>query len=176
MLIGQDIGQKVELEILAHTDGLTGLFNERYFSRILLDQESRKIPFVLYYLDLDFFKPINDQYGHAVGDQLLKAVAGRLQGCIRSRDYAFRIGGDEFAVIIQADLDDRQKREKRELIVRTLTKPYLINGVSFSIGASCGFAHYPTDGVKAGDIRILADQRMYEQKALNHREAGKAGD
>ena len=176
MLIGQDIGQKVELEILAHTDGLTGLFNERYFSRILLDQESRKIPFVLYYLDLDFFKPINDQYGHAVGDQLLKAVAGRLQGCIRSRDYAFRIGGDEFAVIIQADLDDRQKREKRELIVRTLTKPYLINGVSFSIGASCGFAHYPTDSVKTGDIRILADQRMYEQKALNHLEAGKAGD
>ena len=75
MMIGQDIGQKVELENLANTDGLTGLFNERYFSRVLADQEKRKLPFALYYLDLDFFKPINDTYGHDMGDKLLKAVA-----------------------------------------------------------------------------------------------------
>ena len=74
MMIGQDVGQKVELENLANTDGLTGLYNERYFSRVLANLEKKKMPFALYYLDLDFFKPINDTYGHDMGDKLLKAV------------------------------------------------------------------------------------------------------
>ena len=102
MQVVQDIGQKVELENMANTDSLTGLFNERYFSRVLNICEAKKLPFVLYYLDLDRFKPINDTYGHAMGDRLLKEISARLLRCIRSRDYAFRIGGDEFALIVSA--------------------------------------------------------------------------
>ena len=172
MMIGQDVGQKVELENLANTDGLTGLFNERYFSHVLADQEKKKLPFALYYLDLDFFKPINDTYGHDTGDKLLKAVAQRLQTCIRSRDYAFRIGGDEFAVIYRADLTEAQRREKQALIVKTLTRPYEIDDKRLQIGASCGYAHYPEDGAAAADIRILADQRMYAEKERNHQKSG----
>ena len=172
MMIGQDVGQKVELENLANTDGLTGLYNERYFSRVLADQEKKKLPFALYYLDLDFFKPINDTYGHDMGDKLLKAVAQRLQTCIRSRDCAFRIGGDEFAVVYRADLTEAQRREKQALIVKTLTLPYEIDGKRLQIGASCGFAHYPEDSAAAADIRILADQRMYAEKERNHQKVG----
>ena len=71
MQVVQDIGQKVELENMANTDSMTGLFNERYFSRVLNICEAKKLPFVLYYLDLDRFKPINDTYGHLMGETLL---------------------------------------------------------------------------------------------------------
>lgn len=103
MQVVQDIGQKVELENMANTDSLTGLFNGRYFSRVLNICEAKKLPFVLYYLDLDRFKPVNDTYGHAMGDRLLKEISARLLRCIRSRDYAFRIGGDASQVRITAD-------------------------------------------------------------------------
>ena len=76
MMIGQDVGQKVELENLANTDGLTGLYNERYFSRVLANLEKKKLPFALYYLDLDFFKPINDTYGHDMGETAEEPVEG----------------------------------------------------------------------------------------------------
>lgn len=116
MQVVQDIGQKVELENMANTDSLTGLFNERYFSRVLNICEAKKLPFVLYYLDLDRFKPVNDTYGHAMGDRLLKEISARLLRCIRSRDYAFRIGGDEFALIVSADMDEKQRSRMTERI------------------------------------------------------------
>ena len=67
---------------MANTDSLTGLFNERYFSRVLNICEAKKMPFVLYYLDLDRFKPVNDTYGHAMGDRLLKEISTRLLRCM----------------------------------------------------------------------------------------------
>ena len=88
------------MEDLANTDGLTGLYNERYFDALLKENELNRTPFVLFYLDLDRFKPVNDRYGHDVGDQLLKEVANRLRGCVRESDAVFRIGGDEFALIV----------------------------------------------------------------------------
>lgn len=87
MQVVQDIGQKVELENMANTDSLTGLFNERYFSRVLNICEAKKLPFVLYYLDLDRFKPVNDTYGHAMGDRLLKEISARPHGRAHP-DYA----------------------------------------------------------------------------------------
>lgn len=120
MQVVQDIGQKIELENMANTDSMTGLFNERYFSRVLNICEEKKLPFVLYYLDLDRFKPINDTYGHLMGDRLLKEITARLLRCIRSRDYAFRIGGDEFALIVSADMDEGQRARMGERIQTTL--------------------------------------------------------
>ena len=167
MQIVQDIGQKVELETMANTDSLTGLFNERYFSRVMNICEEKKLPFVLYYLDLDRFKPVNDTYGHAIGDRLLQEIAARLLRCIRSRDYAFRIGGDEFALIVSADMDETQRARMTERIQTTLSAPVVIDGKELSVGVSCGCACYPEDG-GASQVRITADSRMYETKQRHH--------
>lgn len=167
MQVVQDIGQKVELENMANTDSLTGLFNERYFSRVLNICEAKKLPFVLYYLDLDRFKPINDTYGHAMGDRLLKEISARLLRCIRSRDYAFRIGGDEFALIVSADMDEEQRGRMAERIQTMLSAPIVIEEKVLSVGVSCGCACYPEDG-DASQVRIKADSRMYAEKQHHH--------
>lgn len=174
MMISQDIGKRHELENLANTDGLTGLFNERYFSSVLHRKEQKKLPFVLYYLDLDHFKPVNDTYGHDMGDKLLKAVAERLLKCIRSNDFAFRIGGDEFALIISAEMDDSLCMQTKMRIVQSLLLPYEIDGKTLHISASCGYAVYPLETEDTGKIRILADQRMYAEKKENHRKAAES--
>ena len=167
MQVVQDIGQKVERENMANTDSLTGLFNERYFSRVLNICEAKKLPFVLYYLDLDRFKPINDTYGHAMGDRLLKEISARLLRCIRSRDYAFRIGGDEFALIVSADMDEEQRGRMAERIQTMLSAPIVIEEKVLSVGVSCGCACYPEDG-DASQVRIKADSRMYAEKQHHH--------
>lgn len=167
MEVVQDIGQKVELENMANTDSLTGLFNERYFSRVLNICEAKKLPFVLYYLDLDRFKPVNDTYGHAMGDRLLKEISARLLRCIRSRDYAFRIGGDEFALIVSADMDEEQRSRMAERIQTMLSAPIVIEEKVLSVGVSCGCACYPEDG-DASQVRIMADSRMYAEKQHHH--------
>lgn len=167
MQVVQDIGQKVELENMANTDSLTGLFNERYFSRVLNICEAKKLPFVLYYLDLDRFKPVNDTYGHAMGDRLLKEISARLLRCIRSRDYAFRIGGDEFALIVSADMDAEQRSRMAERIQTMLSAPIVIEEKVLSVGVSCGCACYPEDG-DASQVRITADSRMYAEKQHHH--------
>lgn len=174
MMIAQDIGKRHELENLANTDGLTGLFNERYFSSVLHRKEQKKLPFVLYYLDLDHFKPVNDTYGHDMGNKLLKAVAERLLKCIRSNDLAFRIGGDEFALIISAEMEDSLCMQTKMRIVQSLLLPYEIDGKTLHIGASCGYAVYPLETEDTGKIRILADQRMYAEKKENHRKAAES--
>ena len=120
MLIAQDIGQKHELEKLANTDALTGLYNERYLSERLKRNGKLHKKFAMFYLDLDRFKPVNDTYGHDMGDRLLKAVSRRLCKCIRKTDYAFRIGGDEFSLIIEeGNIND----EFCEMMVRRIKMP-----------------------------------------------------
>ena len=168
MLIAQDIGQKHELENLANTDGLTGLYNERYFNSILHKKELQKLPFILFYLDLDHFKSVNDTYGHDMGDKLLKEAANRLQSCIRSNDYAFRIGGDEFSLVVCTEFDESLCCRIKEQIQNRLCAPFDIDGKTLYIGSSCGYAAYPNDASTANEIRILADQRMYAEKEKHH--------
>lgn len=175
MMIAQDIGERVALETMANTDGLTGLFNGRYFGTVLQEKEKKKFPFVLFYLDLDHFKPINDTYGHDMGDKLLKEVAARLQRCIRSKDHAFRIGGDEFALLIGADLDEAHCQQLRERIRQELSQPFYLEGQVLHVGVSCGYAAYPRDSSRATEVRILADQRMYAQKEEHHGDGPASG-
>ena len=156
--------ERRKLEGLANTDGLTGLFNERCFNSTLKQKEEARQPFALFYLDLDKFKPVNDTYGHDVGDQLLKAVADRLRGCVRSSDFAFRIGGDEFALIVNGEVDAEWCAQRIETIKSVIRQPYVLDGRTICIGTSCGSACYPADRADVRDIRILADHRMYEDK------------
>ena len=170
MCISQDIGEKHELETLANTDGLTGLFNERYFTMMLQDKEKQKLPFVLVYLDLDRFKPINDTYGHAMGDKLLQETAKRLLLCIRKNDYVFRIGGDEFTILFSMDFDEHMIGEIKKRLKEALEKPFRIDDHTLHVGCSIGFAAYPKESGDTTYIRILADRRMYEEKERNHKE------
>ena len=168
MMITQDMGKQHLLQSLANTDGLTGLLNKRYFDRVLTVLEQHSQPFALFYMDLDRFKPVNDTYGHDVGDKLLKGVAQRLQGCIRSRDYAFRLGGDEFALLLLGPMEPEACASKMNLICEMIAVPYEIDGNSVSVGASCGYALYPAESVDVQQVRYIADQRMYENKQANH--------
>ena len=168
MMITQDMGKQHLLQSLANTDGLTGLLNKRYFDRVLTVLEQHSQPFALFYMDLDRFKPVNDTYGHDVGDKLLKGVAQRLQGCIRSRDYAFRLGGDEFALLLLGPMEPEACASKMNLICEMIAVPYEIDGNTVSVGASCGYALYPAESVDVQQVRYIADQRMYENKQKNH--------
>ena len=169
MFVSQDIGRRVELQTMANTDGLTGLFNERYFSSILRTREAAHKSFTLFYLDLDRFKPVNDTYGHDMGDKLLKAVAARLLDCIRSTDFAFRIGGDEFALVLDGELTGDACQMMFERITAAVSRPYDIDGTEIDVGTSCGWACCPGEG-SAEEVRIIADRRMYACKEHNHAE------
>ena len=168
MMITQDMGKQHLLQSLANTDGLTGLLNKRYFDRVLTVLEQHSQPFALFYMDLDRFKPVNDTYGHDVGDKLLKGISQRLQGCIRSRDYAFRLGGDEFALLLLGTMESEDCASKMNLICEMIAVPYEIDGNTVSVGASCGYALYPAESVDVQQVRCIADQRMYENKQKNH--------
>ncbi len=168
MMITQDMGEQHLLQSLANTDGLTGLLNKRYFDRVLTVLEQHSQPFALFYMDLDRFKPVNDTYGHDVGDTLLKGVSQRLQGCIRSRDYAFRLGGDEFALLLLGPMTQETCARKMDMICEMIAVPYEIDGNTVSVGASCGYALYPAESVDVQQVRYIADQRMYENKQKNH--------
>ena len=168
MMITQDMGKQHLLQSLANTDGLTGLLNKRYFDRVLTVLEQHSQPFALFYMDLDRFKPVNDTYGHDVGDKLLKGVSQRLQGCIRSRDYAFRLGGDEFALLLLGPMTQETCARKMDMICEMIAVPYEIDGNTVSVGASCGYALYPAESVDVQQVRYIADQRMYENKQKNH--------
>ena len=165
MQVVQDIGQKVELENMANTDGLTGLFNERYFSRVLNICEAKKLPFVLYYLDLDRFKPINDTYGHVTGDEVLRLVAEQLKRTFGNMQaFLARYGGDEFVVIVKGKTQDEmdviihQTQENVNAIAWGADTPWQL---SISIGCAM---RGEQGKQKSHELLALADERMYRQK------------
>ena len=131
-------------------------------------QNATILVIALFYMDLDRFKPVNDTYGHDVGDELLKGVSQRLQSCIRSRDYAFRLGGDEFALLLIGPMGPEACASKMNLICEMIAVPYEIEGNTVSVGASCGYALYPAESVDVQQVCYIADQRMYENKQANH--------
>jgi len=152
---------------LAHTDPLTGLANRRALDeRIagLLAKGEGAPPFKLVLLDLDGFKPVNDCYGHAVGDRLLCGVAERLSEVVGDDGLVVRQGGDEFAVLIppHSRLQDAPLAER---LLIALVRPHLIEGASVSVGASAGVAQWPTDGKDAEALFDFADRALYQAKA-----------
>ena len=165
MQVVQDIGQKVELENMANTDSLTGLFNERYFSRVLNICEAKKLPFVLYYLDLDRFKPVNDTYGHVTGDEVLRLVAEQLKRTFGNMQaFLARYGGDEFVVIVKGKTQDEmdviihQTQENVNAIAWGADTPWQL---SISIGCAM---RGEQGKQKSHELLALADERMYRQK------------
>ncbi|MGM0912925.1 MAG: diguanylate cyclase domain-containing protein [Pseudomonadota bacterium] len=153
---------------LAQHDALTGLPNrallkERLSQAMGLARRHRH-QLALLYLDLDDFKSINDSLGHAVGDALLKAVAGRLQECMRDIDTVCRQGGDEFVILLAeiSQLDDAVRVADKLLAI--LGRPYLIRGHELLITLSIGISRYPEDADDAEALMHHADMAMYHVK------------
>ncbi len=158
-----------EAHRLALHDPLTGLPNRALFAErmghALAHVRRHGTKLAVLCLDLDRFKQVNDTLGHPVGDALLRAVAGRLTGCLRDCDTVARLGGDEFAVI-QAPLvriEDAATLAQR--IVTTLSEPYDLHGHSVVIGASVGIALAPADTADGDHILNMADMALYRAKA-----------
>lgn len=166
--ITQSKSQQQKLSQLAHYDALTGLpnrvlFADRFDLAVAHNNRSGgKLAVCL--LDLDDFKPINDKFGHDVGDKLLVEVAERIGSCVRNEDTISRQGGDEFALLFNNIQSYSIFEETIERIHDSLSKPYLIDGHNHVITVSTGITLYPND---VGDIDTLirhADQAMYQAK------------
>ncbi len=126
-------------------------------------------------VDLDRFKPINDSYGHAIGDEVLKSIATRLKDCVRSSDTVARIGGDEFVVVLDTLRSTDHADRVADSIAASLAKPFPVPGGQIVIGASVGLALYPVHGTDAQSLIKKADQAMYQAKITGHQNGNKGG-
>lgn len=157
-----------QLHTIAYHDDLTGLP-----SRLLLEDrlnqaayhaERNRKTFACLFIDLDKFKFVNDTFGHRVGDELLKGVAHRLQGCIRKADTVARIGGDEFVVVLNEIDQEADVVAISVQILDCLKQVFHIEGHELSISCSIGISIYPRDGKTPDTLLIHADKAMYQAK------------
>ncbi len=148
-------------------DQLTGLSNRVQFTTHLRaavhEARTRSKAVTVLYLDLDRFKPVNDEFGHAAGDLLLVDVAERLRACVRAEDLVARLGGDEFAILLSTRSGDDVDR-LADRIGLALSTPFTVDGVSVTIGVSIGRATFPTQAGDADALLRTADAAMFEVK------------
>ena len=160
--------QQDKLNLMAHYDVLTklpnrALFVDRFHQSIAHSKRTGH-QLAVCFLDLDDFKPVNDNYGHEAGDHLLIEVAKRITSCIREEDTVSRQGGDEFAILLNDIKSASQYESTMQRIHQSLALPYFIDGIQHNITASSGITLYPLDD---GDIDTLlrhADHAMYQSK------------
>jgi diguanylate cyclase (GGDEF)-like protein len=156
------------LDKLAYYDVTTDLPNRHFFHKQLDSAVelaiTTKQKMVLLFLDLDNFKIVNDTAGHKIGDLLLKQASSRLSNVLRKNDYICRIGGDEFAIIIEDvnDIDNVSIVTKK--CIESLSNPFIFDEHKFFIGVSIGVSICPDDTITANDLLVNADMAMYEAK------------
>ena len=163
-----------KLQKQASYDELTGLPNRSLASdrlqQTLVKAKRHNLKPAVTFLDLDNFKYINDTFGHAAGDDLLREAARRLTGCARGSDTVARLGGDEFLLILDDDgklkgsLPESGVRHVAERIIKSFSKPFVIEGQELNITPSIGFALYPKDGEDSNKLMRHADAAMYRAK------------
>ncbi len=170
--VGSDITEirhtQERLTHLANMDVLSGLPNRGRVRQLLGDAlrtaVSSNVPCAIMFLDLDGFKPVNDTFGHPKGDAVLQAVAKRLCEQVGSDGHVGRMGGDEFAIVI----NDAQSRKRIEMlaeaIIRSVAEPYMIDQTEIRIGVSIGCAFGPIDGSTVDDLILKADLALYQAK------------
>ncbi|AIT25550.1 GGDEF domain-containing protein [Bordetella holmesii] len=149
----------------AYHDPLTGLNNRLLFRELaqltMRTAQREKRPLALLMLDLDGFKAVNDQHGHAAGDSVLKQAARRMTETVRGSDVVARLGGDEFVVLLPG-ADALAAERVASLLIAVLSYPFA--GVSASIGVSVGIALFPQDGATLDVLLDRADRALYEAK------------
>jgi diguanylate cyclase (GGDEF)-like protein/PAS domain S-box-containing protein len=170
--VGSDITEirqsQERLRHLANVDVLSGLPN-RGRVRQLLGEALRaattgNVPCAIMFLDLDGFKPVNDTFGHPKGDAVLQAVAKRLSDEVGSDGTVGRMGGDEFAIVVNDAQSRRKVEQLADRIIRAIAEPYMIDQTEIRIGVSVGCAFGPIDGATVDDLILKADLALYEAK------------
>jgi diguanylate cyclase (GGDEF)-like protein/PAS domain S-box-containing protein len=157
-----------QVQQLAFYDELTGLPNRALFLNRLTqtmaqaDRDGRQA--ALMYLDLDYFKQINDTYGHAVGDMVLQATAERLTSCVRRNDTVARLGGDEIIMLLPAVKDAGQVEAVAEKIVKIMASPFYFGTLQVTVTPSIGIVLFPTHGRDVSTLLKRADIAMYAAK------------
>ena len=153
----------------AHHDALTGLANRVLFNdrleQAIIKAKRNKTKLVLFFIDLDRFKEINDSMGHDIGDEVLKEVTARLESAIRKEDSLARLGGDEFTIIIENLVDVQNVSFLANKILKVLSNPVIIDDNKLYISSSIGISIYPDDGTSTQNLLKYADSAMYKAKA-----------
>ncbi|HUN76840.1 MAG TPA: EAL domain-containing protein [Steroidobacteraceae bacterium] len=158
--------REAQLYRQAHYDPLTALPNRLLFREHLAQELAAASPGALLYIDLDYFKRVNDGFGHLAGDQLLAVVALRLRAAVKEGDLVARLGGDEFAVVLRKVVDAGAAAAVAERITESLRQPVTIGSTDHAISASIGITLFPEDGVSPDELVRNADNAMYRAKDL----------
>lgn len=159
--------QQNQLEHQAYHDALTKLPNRILFTKQLekiISKAHAKNAFAVCYLDLDNFKPINDNHGHQVGDQLLVLLASRLKNVISKKDMIARFGGDEFALLLTGGRNHKDFAKTLDKLIIEIEKPFIIYNETFNVSASIGYTIYPNDKNTPDILLRHADNAMYHAK------------
>src|SRR2546425_9675381 len=168
-----------QLKLNAVTDPLTGLYNRRLFSESFEKELNRARrytqPLSLVILDLHRFKEVNDKHGHPRGDEVLRATAATLKKALRTSDSAFRIGGDEFALLLpQTDSQQALALSRRvEAVFAEMLRPLQLE---VAVSMDHGIAIFPQDAEQADQLIRIADERLYRQKHANHKKTLNGAD
>jgi diguanylate cyclase (GGDEF)-like protein len=168
LAVKEHIAHAARAEHRANHDGLTALPNRSLFSALLKRSISQAGRYgrrlAVLFLDLDRFKNINDTLGHEAGDELLRKVARRLEGCVRQSDTVARLGGDEF-VVLMPELDDESAvAEVARKVLAAVARPFTLAGHELCVTASMGICIYPRDGLDEQTLTMNADIAMYQAK------------
>ena len=162
---------------LANFDQLTGLPNRILFrdrlSHALKQARRAERMVAIVFADLDDFKRVNDSYGHAAGDELLRCVGQRMLGCVRDSDTVARLGGDEFTVLLEALDDSAHVEWLARRISMALSEPFEVGKHVVNLGSSLGIGIYPNDGENVDSLLASADAAMYAMKRSRKSERGK---
>ncbi len=161
--------EQAALHRQANFDALTGLPNRMMaFDRIKVEITRAKRSnqrFAVFFLDLDNFKTVNDSMGHAVGDEVLIAIGGRVQLCIRESDIVARLGGDEFVVLAPDITNEIKAEELAGRLLKAVSEPQVLAGRQVVAKGSVGIALYPDNGKSVEELMANADNAMYQAKS-----------